>query len=193
MNLFRKYFLAIIVALISCLFVSCGDDEGDSVSNMGFDYSTLRKNKNTFEETKDGKHDVSFWLERDSLNYSPLYRIRRIEVLKSEFYYDFVEKDNDAKDQVKTIKVTLSIGDSAEHNFEISTGESKSIDNNNAEYKSLVQEYMEEIYKNKAAAGLKIKTAMYDADNNLVPAVKFNVGLGVNYDLHLTWIGDTGK
>lgn len=174
------------------MFISCGDDEGDSVSNRGFDYSTKRINKNTFEETVEGKHNVSFWLDRDSLDYSPLYRIRKLEVLKSEFYYDFVEKDNDAKDLVKSINVTLSVGDLAGHSFEILADKSMLIDHSNLEYKNLIQEYMEKIYKD-GTAKLLIETTMSDAEGNLVPTVKFNAGLRVNYDLHLTWIGDTGK
>lgn len=193
MNLNKNYFLAIVVILISCMFTSCADDEGDIVSNRGFDHSTKIKNDNTFEVTTDGKHEVSFWIDRDDLEYSPLYRIRKLEVQKSDFYYDFVKEDNDAKNLVKTIKITLSIGDSGEHDFEISTDKSMSIDLSNKEYKDLVQYYMEEIYKNEDAVGLKIKTEMLDNDNNPVSAVKFNAGLGVNYDLHLTWIGDIGK
>ncbi|WP_101688986.1 hypothetical protein [Dysgonomonas massiliensis] len=192
MNLNKNYFLAIVVILISCMFISCGDDEGDSVSNRGFDYSTKRTNKNTFEETVEGKNNVSFWLDRDSLDYSPLYRIRKIEVQKSEFYYDFVKEDNDAKNLVKTIKVTLSVGDMEGHSFEILADKSMLIDHSNMEYKNLVQEYMEKIYKD-GTAKLLIQTTMSDAEGNLVPTVKFNAGLRVNYDLHLTWIGDTGK
>lgn len=193
MNLYKNYFLFFILVLVSSIFVSCADDEGDIVSNRGFDHSTKIKNDNIFEVTTDGKHEVSFWIDRDDLEYSPLYRIRKLEVQKSDFYYDFVKEDNDAKNLVKTIIVILSVGDSEEHNFEILTDKSMSIDLSNTEYKDLVQHYMEEIYKSNDAADLKIKTEMLDADNNPVSAVKFNAGLGVNYDLHLTWIGDTGK
>lgn len=190
MKLVGRFFGIFIAVILTLLFVRCSDDDNlstkEGVLNFSTAYDREGNAQNPLVTDEAGAVNTQFSFEaKDVYGYNKNEIIKNFKLNTSAFSFEFVSKDNPDAAKVKTIILDLSLDERTEH-YHIEVANTASVTMEDGTYKGLSYDLFNDLFR-KGARALKVEAQMLDAEEKVVPNVKFNIVMKANLDLYVVW------